>query len=150
MKSSDDSRSWSIGEVAERFGIATHVLRHWETVGLLHPAREGGSRRRYEKSDVYAVAMILRAKEAGFGLDDIREMFDTDDPVRRTAILGRHRDALARRIARLCARLRSRRHRVLSALSRGDRSPDRRTRPAMTSVSGQVHRPTGGVMIVQR
>ncbi|BAH55724.1 MULTISPECIES: helix-turn-helix domain-containing protein [Rhodococcus] len=105
MKSSDDSRSWSIGEVAERFGIATHVLRHWETVGLLHPSREGGSRRRYEKSDVYAVAMILRAKEAGFGLDDIREMFDTDDPVRRTAILGRHRDALARRIARAQASL---------------------------------------------
>ena len=105
MKSSEGSRSWSIGEVAERFGIATHVLRHWESVGLLHPSREGGARRRYEKPDVYAVAMILRAKEAGFGLDDIREMFDTDDPVRRTAILGRHRDALAVRIAQAQASL---------------------------------------------
>jgi len=54
---------------------------------------------------VYAVAMILRAKEAGFGLDDIREMFDTDDPVRRKAILGRHRDALAVRIAQAQASL---------------------------------------------
>ncbi|MFV9454952.1 MerR family transcriptional regulator [Rhodococcus sp. NM-2] len=105
MKSSEGSRSWSIGEVAERFGIATHVLRHWESVGLLHPSREGGARRRYEKPDVYAVAMILRAKEAGFGLDDLREMFDTDDPVRRKAILGRHRDALAVRIAQAQASL---------------------------------------------
>ncbi|AII11177.1 helix-turn-helix domain-containing protein [Rhodococcus opacus] len=99
MKSSADGISFSIGEVAERFGLATHVLRHWESVGLLHPPREGGSRRRYGASDVYAVAMILRAKEAGFGLDDVREMFATDDPGRRKAVLTRHRDALAQRIA---------------------------------------------------
>lgn len=105
MKSSGGIGHWTIGEVAEKFGIATHVLRHWESVGLLHPAREGGSRRRYEKLDVYAVAMILRAKEAGFGLEDIRKMFDTDDPVRRKAVLGRHRDALALRIVQAQASL---------------------------------------------
>ncbi|WP_340688600.1 MerR family DNA-binding transcriptional regulator [Amycolatopsis coloradensis] len=38
------SSTLSVGEVAERFGLATHVLRHWESVGLLKPARAAGSR----------------------------------------------------------------------------------------------------------
>ncbi len=29
----------SIGEIADRFGLATHVLRHWEDVGLPNPIR---------------------------------------------------------------------------------------------------------------
>ncbi|MER5317779.1 MerR family transcriptional regulator [Streptosporangium roseum] len=27
----------TIGDVAARFGPATHVLRHWESMGLLSP-----------------------------------------------------------------------------------------------------------------
>lgn len=29
--------TWAIGELAARFGLSTHVLRHWEAVGLLAP-----------------------------------------------------------------------------------------------------------------
>jgi MerR family copper efflux transcriptional regulator len=56
-------------------------------------------RRRYQPSDLYRVAAILNAKEAGFGLDDIRAMITTSDPVARTDILRRQRDKLAQRIA---------------------------------------------------
>lgn len=31
-----------IGEIAGHFGLPTHVLRHWETIGLLSPARASG------------------------------------------------------------------------------------------------------------
>jgi MerR family copper efflux transcriptional regulator len=48
----------SIGEVAARFGLPTHVLRHWEAEGLLTPARAGG-RRRYTDADLYRVAAIV-------------------------------------------------------------------------------------------
>jgi hypothetical protein len=48
----------SIGEIAGHFGLATHVLRHWETMGLLSPERAGGGRRRYGRSDLYRVAGI--------------------------------------------------------------------------------------------
>ncbi|WP_228829630.1 MerR family transcriptional regulator [Nocardia beijingensis] len=47
----------SIGELAARFGLATHVLRHWEDVGLLAPRRDGAGsapvsrRRRGERGD---------------------------------------------------------------------------------------------------
>jgi DNA-binding transcriptional MerR regulator len=97
MKSSD--ADMSIGEIAQRFGLATHVLRHWESMGLLTPARVTASRRRYGPADLYRIAVILRAKEAGFGLEDIREMFAAQDPAARTAILRRHRAELAARIA---------------------------------------------------
>jgi DNA-binding transcriptional MerR regulator len=64
MKSSE----MSIGELATRFGLAPHVLRHWESMGLLTPNRETGGQRRYDDADLARVAMILMGKEAGFGL----------------------------------------------------------------------------------
>ncbi|WP_245192800.1 MerR family transcriptional regulator [Amycolatopsis alba] len=98
VRLNDDMKSstLSVGEVAERFGLATHVLRHWESVGLLKPARSG-DRRRYDDADLYRVSVILRAKEAGLSLDGIREMFQK--PGEREAVLRRHKEELTRRIA---------------------------------------------------
>ena len=59
MKSSRD-RTWSVGDVAERFGLPTNVLRHWESVGLLEPARDTAGRRRYVRDDIARVAAIQR------------------------------------------------------------------------------------------
>lgn len=95
----------TIGEVAQRFGLAGHVLRHWESVGLLEPARVEGARRRYAADDLYRVAAILLAKQVGFRLDEIREMFAAQDPTTRQAALRRHRDTLAQRIAEAQASL---------------------------------------------
>ncbi|MER7499021.1 MerR family transcriptional regulator [Nonomuraea pusilla] len=100
-----DSGEMGIGEVAGRFGLATHVLRHWEAVGLLAPARAAGGRRRYTGDDLYRVAMILRAKEAGFALDEIREMIAAPGEAARRAVLSRRRAELVERIARVRASL---------------------------------------------
>ncbi len=89
----------SIGEVAARFGLPTHVLRHWEAEGLLAPARRG-DRRRYSDGDLYRVASILVAKEAGFGLADIRAMLAAGTAPARHEVLARHRTELKARIAR--------------------------------------------------
>jgi DNA-binding transcriptional MerR regulator len=98
------SRTLSVGEVAEKFGMPTHVLRHWESMGLLSPHRTAGDRRRYRSDDVYRVAVIRRAKQAGFSLDDIREMLDAGKR-ERTAIMRRHQAELRDRIATLQASL---------------------------------------------
>ena len=95
----------SIGEIAARFGLATHVLRHWESVGLLAPSRAVAGRRRYGPDHLYRIAVILRAKEAGFGLDDIRDMIAAPSPAQRIEVLRRHRADLARRIAQAQASL---------------------------------------------
>ena len=96
MKSSP-AKTLTIGAVAQRLGLATHVLRHWETVGLLRPDRDVGDRRRYGPDDLFRVAVILQAKEAGFSLDEIREMM-TSRPTRRREVMQHHRDDLIRRI----------------------------------------------------
>jgi len=72
-------------------------LRHWESMGLLTPARVGGQRR-YTPDDIYRVAAILRGKQAGLSLDQIQRMISTTDPGSRVGILRVQRDELRRRI----------------------------------------------------
>ncbi|MFJ9862602.1 MerR family transcriptional regulator [Streptomyces sp. NPDC101165] len=89
----------SIGALARRFGLATHVLRHWEAMGLLTPARDAAGRRRYGSADLTRVAVILRAKEAGLSLDTIRTLTGAADPAERRDILRAEAEALRSRIA---------------------------------------------------
>ncbi|MGW0083076.1 MerR family transcriptional regulator [Streptomyces sp. NPDC003393] len=101
MKSSGDSGAdaMGIGVLAARFGLATHVLRHWESMGLLHPGRDAGGRRRYGADDLTRVAVILLCKHAGLGLDTIRSLFATADRAGRHAILRHEAEELRSRIA---------------------------------------------------
>ncbi len=89
----------AIGPTAERFGLATHVRRHWEDEGLLSPSRDAGGRRRYGSDDLFRIAAILRAKEAGFDLGGIRTMLTDSDLGRRREAMEAHRAALQLRIA---------------------------------------------------
>lgn len=89
----------TIGQLADRFGLATHVLRHWESEGLLEPAARVNGRRLYGEAQAARVTMIVRGKEAGFGLAQLRDMFAASDPATRKAILERHHAALEQRIA---------------------------------------------------
>lgn len=96
MKSRGDG-TFSIGELASRFGLATHVLRHWEDVGLLMPARDAGGRRRYGREELVRVAAILRNKAAGMSLEQIQVLLDADAPDRHR-VLQAHLDDLERRM----------------------------------------------------
>ncbi|RJL20524.1 MerR family transcriptional regulator [Bailinhaonella thermotolerans] len=95
MKSSE----MSIGELAERFGLAAHVLRHWESVGLLTPGRRVNGRRRYTEEHVYRVAVIVRAKDAGLSLERIGRLLAARDREGRRELLAGHLADLDRRIA---------------------------------------------------
>lgn len=96
MKSTADG--WTIGELASRSGVATHVLRHWESEDLLSPQRSTAGHRRYRPDDVQRVATILLAKEAGLSLGEIRAM-TTGSAQQRTTVLHAHRAELRDRIA---------------------------------------------------
>lgn len=52
----------SIGEVAEKFGVSTDLLRKWEKEFslYLHPRRSSGETRKYGKKDVQQIAVIYR------------------------------------------------------------------------------------------
>lgn len=96
MKSSDEA----IGEVAARFGLDAHVLRHWENVGLLHPRRDAAGRRRYGEDDSVRVAVILRSKAAGMSLEQIAVLLDREAPDRH-GVLDAHLAELDRRAAEI-------------------------------------------------
>lgn len=77
MKSSGEpGPTFSVGELAGKFGLETHVLRYWEEVGLLAPARDGAGRRRFSADDVVRVATILSSKVAGMSLEQIQVLLD--------------------------------------------------------------------------
>ncbi|MGO1393026.1 helix-turn-helix domain-containing protein [Agrococcus casei] len=81
------SEQLSIGALASEFGLEAHVLRHWETEGLLNPVTRVGGKRRYDSSARARIGTILAAKEAGMTLASIRSVFSTDSGADRQAIL---------------------------------------------------------------
>ncbi|TDC62432.1 MerR family transcriptional regulator [Actinomadura sp. GC306] len=98
MKSSEPG-PMSIGALAGHFGLATHVLRHWESMGLLTPARDTAGRRRYGPADLTRVALILSAKDAGLSLEHIAVLTTATDPAKRRDVLREEAEALRSRIA---------------------------------------------------
>jgi DNA-binding transcriptional MerR regulator len=101
MKSSISDAPLAIGDLAARFGLATHVLRHWETLGLLQPGARVSGRRRYGESHVARVALILRGKQAGLSLPAIRELLEARTRTARDRLLAGHQAAIERQIAAL-------------------------------------------------
>lgn len=100
MKSSRTEIRWTVGELADRFELPTHVLRHWESMGLLAPERDSAGRRRYREDDAYRVAVIVSSKAAGMSLDQIRSLLDAG-AADRHRILTDHLEDLAGRMAEM-------------------------------------------------
>jgi MerR family redox-sensitive transcriptional activator SoxR len=63
----------TIGQVAERSGVATSALRFYEERGLVIAERSGGNQRRFHRSVLRRVAVIRAAQAVGLTLDEIRE-----------------------------------------------------------------------------
>ena len=98
MKSSDADATMTIGELAARFDLAPHVLRHWEAMGLLAPAARVNGRRRYTQDHITRVAMIVGGKSGGLSLEQLRDLLAARSPGDRRDLLERHHRDLERRI----------------------------------------------------
>ncbi len=61
----------TIGEVAERSGVATSALRFYETKGLIESERTSGNQRRYPRASLRRVALIRAAREIGLSLGEV-------------------------------------------------------------------------------
>ena len=83
-------RRWTIGELAAEVGVSTRTIRFYETSGLITPQRAKGART-YNRRDRARMYLILRGKNLGFTLEDIREYLELydDDPnqVTQTTLL---------------------------------------------------------------
>ena len=73
-----DRESFSISDLTEEFACTARALRFYEDEGLIAPQRVGLARL-YSKRDRARLAWIMRAKNVGFSLTEIREMIDLYD-----------------------------------------------------------------------
>ncbi|MBA4243890.1 MAG: redox-sensitive transcriptional activator SoxR [Pseudomonas sp.] len=64
-------RPLSVGQVAERSGVAVSTLHFYETKGLIHSQRNAGNQRRYRRDVLRRVAIIKVAQRLGIPLADI-------------------------------------------------------------------------------
>lgn len=69
---------FSISDLTSEFDCTARALRFYEDEGLVAPARVGLTRV-YSKRDRARLAWIMRAKNVGFSLTEIREMIDLYD-----------------------------------------------------------------------
>jgi MerR family redox-sensitive transcriptional activator SoxR len=65
----------TISEVARQVGLQASAIRYYEQIGILLPAQRISGQRRYDATVLYRLAVIQRARQTGFTLDEIRELF---------------------------------------------------------------------------
>jgi MerR family redox-sensitive transcriptional activator SoxR len=66
----------TIGQVAERSGVATSALRFYEEQGLIASERTDSGHRRYPRAIIRRVAFIVFAQKIGLSLEEIRVELD--------------------------------------------------------------------------
>ncbi|WP_372735728.1 redox-sensitive transcriptional activator SoxR, partial [Nocardioides sp.] len=64
-------RTLTIGQLAERAGVATSAIRFYESKGLLTSQRTAGNQRRYPAATLRRIAFIRTAQRVGLGLEEI-------------------------------------------------------------------------------
>lgn len=100
-------RELSVGQLADRSGVAVSALHFYERQGLIASRRTSGNQRRYRRAVLRRVAFIRIAQRVGIPLADIRaalaELPDGRTPNRRDweRLSRRWRAELDERIHRL-------------------------------------------------
>ena len=91
----------SIGEVAERAGVATSTIRYYERINLLVADARTSGQRRYRIATLRRLVFIGMLQDAGLALVDIAGILDATDVGEWKAIATRRLEALDEEIATL-------------------------------------------------
>ena len=89
-----------IGDAAATLAVATHVLRHWEDVGLLRPRRLSSGHRAYDDQTIGQARMIQICQRAGLSLAEIKEL-GIGDRGDRIALIDSKRAQIAEQVSSL-------------------------------------------------
>jgi DNA-binding transcriptional MerR regulator len=93
----------TISQVAAQVGLRPSTIRYYEEIGILPPARRVSGQRRFDRATVRRLAVVPRAQEAGFSLDEIRLL--VLGAGRASPLSARWKRAAEGKIAELDARL---------------------------------------------
>jgi len=66
----------TVGEAAERCGVATSALRYYESLGLISSVRTAGNQRRYPRSTIRRISVIRIAQGLGLSLEEIGQALE--------------------------------------------------------------------------
>ncbi|MFB9905738.1 MerR family transcriptional regulator [Allokutzneria oryzae] len=107
----DSHRALTVSEAAAAAGVSTHTLRYYERAGLLdHVERGPSGRRRYGPQDLGAIEFILRLRNTGMPIGEIRKYADlvragAGNERARLGLLEDHRDKIVASLAEQRAHL---------------------------------------------
>jgi MerR family transcriptional regulator, redox-sensitive transcriptional activator SoxR len=65
----------TISEVARQVGLRASAIRYYEQIGLVPRAERISGQRRYDTTALYRLAVIQSARQLGFTLQEVRELF---------------------------------------------------------------------------
>lgn len=103
------SADFSIGDLSKATGTKVETIRYYERIGLLAaPVRTSGNYRAYAAKDLARLSFIRRARDLGFGLEQVKELLGLSDQKKRSceavdAIARDHLAEVDRKIAGLKA-----------------------------------------------
>ncbi len=64
-----------IGAISKASGVSQRMIRHYEAITLIPPApRRASGYRDYDERDLHALCFIGRARDLGFGIEEIRQL----------------------------------------------------------------------------
>lgn len=96
---------WSVQQLAKIAGTTSRTLRHYDSIGLLHPTRTGGNGYRYySQAALLRLQRILLLRELGLGLPAVADVLANECHA-ETALAGhlqwlrQEQDRLGRQIA---------------------------------------------------
>lgn len=69
------SMALTISEVAKQIGLRPSAIRYYEQIGILPPAHRVSGQRRYDVTVLHRLTVIQRARQTGFTLEEIKELF---------------------------------------------------------------------------
>ena len=93
----------TIGEVAQRAGVATSTIRYYERRGLLRADARRSGQRQFREATLRRLVFIGMLQDAGLALDDIEGILKAVRVAEWKAIARRRLDELDEEIAQLHA-----------------------------------------------
>lgn len=93
--------------VSQQLGCNPETVRYYESIGLIAPPnRTPSGHRLYGTDDVAALRFVLRSRDLGFSIDEVRSLLDLKTGQENTcqqvaALAINHRDSVRKKLGRL-------------------------------------------------